>query len=248
MAHDPIRLPPRRAKLHYTFDNNSLEEIGKTNFALLSKLNSIATRAPRFGEGTAATARSPPKLFKPRGATERERRAAQIDRDNLCVFGRPPQPRRLFSLTPLAHARHTPLQHPAAQDPEHQARGDKVHARRHKRAQPALGSGRRRRRRRRRRRGGRERQLSRQAPQVGGPYVQRGARAGGSGGAAGGGRGGKVCHGAHAHLQGPRQHCVSSWRAVARAQSRHTLTPPPAPIAPLFSYPQHGRVPRAAPA
>ena len=73
-----------RAKLHYTFDNNSLEEIGKTNFALLSKLNSIATRAPRFGEGT-TTARSPPKVFKPRGATERERRAAQIDRDNLCV-------------------------------------------------------------------------------------------------------------------------------------------------------------------
>jgi hypothetical protein len=81
---EPVRLPPRRAKLHYTFDNNSLEEIGKTNFALLSKLNSIATRAPRFGEGT-TTARSPPKVFKPRGATERERRAAQIDRDNLCV-------------------------------------------------------------------------------------------------------------------------------------------------------------------
>ena len=81
---EPVRLPPRRTKLHYTFDNNSLEEIGKTNFALLSKLNSIATRAPRFGEGT-TTARSPPKVFKPRGATERERRAAQIDRDNLCV-------------------------------------------------------------------------------------------------------------------------------------------------------------------
>ena len=79
-----VTLPPRRAKLHYTFDNSSLEEIGKTNFALLSKLNSIATRAPVFGEGT-ATKKSPPKLFKPRGATERERRAAQIDRDNLCV-------------------------------------------------------------------------------------------------------------------------------------------------------------------
>ena len=82
---EPVRLPPRRTKLHYTFDNNSLEEIGKTNFALLSRLNSIATRAPVFGEGTAA--KTSPKVFKPRGATERERRAAQIDRDNLCVAG-----------------------------------------------------------------------------------------------------------------------------------------------------------------
>lgn len=78
-----VTLPPRRAKLHYTFDNSSLEEIGKTNFALLSKLNSIATRAPVFGEGKAA--KTSPKVFKPRGATERERRAAQIDRDNLFV-------------------------------------------------------------------------------------------------------------------------------------------------------------------
>jgi hypothetical protein len=73
---------PTRPKLHYTFDNSSLEEIGKTNFALLSRLNSIATRAPVFGEAK-ATFSSPPKTFRPRGATERERRAAQIDRDNL---------------------------------------------------------------------------------------------------------------------------------------------------------------------
>ena len=81
-----VKLPPRRQKLHYTFDNNSLEEIGKTNFSLLSKLNAIATRAPVFGQQGQMVSRSPPKHFKPRCATERERRAAQIDRDNLILL------------------------------------------------------------------------------------------------------------------------------------------------------------------
>ena len=86
MSGGQVRLPERRAKLHYTFGNSALEEIGKTNFALLSKLNSIATRAPVFGQAGSTAPRSPPKQFKPRGATERERRAAQIDRDNLILL------------------------------------------------------------------------------------------------------------------------------------------------------------------
>ena len=145
-----VTLPPRRAKLHYTFDNSSLEEIGKTNFALLSKLNSIATRAPVFGEGKAA--KTSPKVFKPRGATERERRAAQIDRDNLCVLPSAPLCARVLARTAPprpSHATHPPSfntppptgQYFAAQDPVHKARGDQIHAGGHFRAQPALGTG-----------------------------------------------------------------------------------------------------------
>jgi len=82
-----LELPARRQKLHYTFCNRDLEEIGKTNFSLLSKLNSIATRPPKFGAaGSVATSRSSPVKFKSRAETEREKRALQIDRDNLILL------------------------------------------------------------------------------------------------------------------------------------------------------------------
>lgn len=74
-------LPARRAPLHYSFDDRSLESIGRTNFALLSKLNSIATRPtpPELGGG--GSARAPPRI---RTASEIARAKAQreIDRGN----------------------------------------------------------------------------------------------------------------------------------------------------------------------
>jgi len=87
MSTNHLQLPARRQKLHYTFCNRDLEEIGKTNFALLSKLNSIATRPPKFGAaGTVASSRTSPLKLRSRAEMEREKRSQQIDRDNLILL------------------------------------------------------------------------------------------------------------------------------------------------------------------
>lgn len=82
-----VSLPPRREKLHYTFDNPSLEKIGRENFNLLMRLNTIATRAPEFGgSASAKAAASRPAHVRSRAEIEREKRAREIDKSNAILL------------------------------------------------------------------------------------------------------------------------------------------------------------------
>jgi hypothetical protein len=82
-----VSLPPRREKLHYTFDNPSLEKIGRENFNLLMRLNTIATRAPEFGGSAGAkAAASRPAHVRSRAEIEREKRAREIDKSNAILL------------------------------------------------------------------------------------------------------------------------------------------------------------------
>jgi hypothetical protein len=74
------RAPPTPA--HLRSPAQALEEIGKTNFALLNKLNAIATRPPVVGVNKSP----PPPARKSRVELEREKRARQIDRENAILL------------------------------------------------------------------------------------------------------------------------------------------------------------------
>jgi hypothetical protein len=86
-----VSLPPRRDKLHYTFDNSSLENIGRANFNLLMRLNSIATRPAVFASsgrgsvGKSSSSSSRP-IHRSRAEIEREKQAREIDRDNAILL------------------------------------------------------------------------------------------------------------------------------------------------------------------
>lgn len=80
------QLPPRREKLHYTFDNRSLEEIGRQNYNLLDRLNRIATRPPQFGGAPTAAAPAPRPKLKSKSEIERDKRQREIDKANLILL------------------------------------------------------------------------------------------------------------------------------------------------------------------
>ena len=85
-----VSLPPRRDKLHYTFDNSSLENIGRANFNLLMRLNSIATRpavyAGRGSAGKTSLSSTSRPIHRIRAEIEREKQAREIDRDNAILL------------------------------------------------------------------------------------------------------------------------------------------------------------------
>lgn len=90
-----VSLPPRREKLHYTFDNSSLENIGRQNFNLLLRLNSIATRPDQFagkagaggggGKGGGGGGSTRPAL-RSRAEIDREKQSREIDRTNAILL------------------------------------------------------------------------------------------------------------------------------------------------------------------
>ena len=95
-AHPAPLTPPNSPPLHCNLLLllllllQALEEIGKTNFALLNKLNAIATRPPEVGVHKSP----PPPARKSRVQLEQEKRARQIDRENAILL------RKLQSVRP----------------------------------------------------------------------------------------------------------------------------------------------------